>query len=210
MKNESQHIEGNIAKWDKWAETLDAKGWKNEFLRDAQRKVVSLLQIKEGIHFLDVGCGTGWAIREAQRLANDAGEFHGIDLSPKMIEKARENFSGKANVHFTIANAESLPLEDNFFDVIICTNSFHHYLHPDKALSEFRRLLRKGGRTYVLDPTADWWGTKLFDSIMKLKEPEHVKLYSTKEFKELFTKAGLAYIRAEKIRGPEIVHIGEK
>ncbi len=93
---------------------------------------------------------------------------------------------------------------------IICTNSFHHYLNPSKALHEIYRLLKKGGKVYILDPTADNWIAKVADKIIKLVEPEHVKLYSTKEFQQLFYHAGLRYITSEIINAHHKVHIGEK
>jgi len=179
-------------------------------LRDCQRKVISLLDVKEDIHFLDVGCGTGWAIREAATLVNDKGLFYGVDLSPKMIEKAKENFSGKENFHFINANAESIPLDSAFFDIIICTNSFHHYLHPDQAMNEFYRLLKKGGKVYILDATTDAWYMKIIDRIMKLLESGFVKFYSTKEYQQLFQNAGLKYSASKKIKSNNKVHIAEK
>ncbi len=56
--------------------------------------------VKENIHFLDIGCGTGWAVGEAAKLVDYKGMFYGVDLSPKMIEKAKSNFRGKDNFHF--------------------------------------------------------------------------------------------------------------
>ena len=210
MKNEIKHIQSNQAKWDTWANSLDGKGWRYDYLRDAQNKLISLLDVKERVHFLDVGCGTGWAVEEVARLVDNQGLFYGVDLSPKMIEKARSKLRGKDNVHFIQATAESIPLDDDFFDIIICTNSFHHYLHPDRALNEMYRLLKKGGEIYVLDPTADHWMAKAVDKIIKLFEPEHVKLYSTQEFQQLFEKAHFRYVTAETIKANSKVHIGQK
>ncbi|MGA7192122.1 MAG: class I SAM-dependent methyltransferase [Anaerolineales bacterium] len=211
MKDETKHVQMNEAMWDKWAEedTLDNNGRNSKFLRAAQRKVISLLNVQDNVHFLDIGCGTGWAVGQAANLVNGKGLFYGVDLSPKMIEKAKANFSGKDNFHFLQANSESIPLDDNFFDIIICTNSFHHYLHPDKALKEMYRLLKKGGKPYILDPLADSWIIKFVDVLAKLKEPEHVKFYSTKEFQQLFEQAGLKYssVATNWYQG---IHIGEK
>ncbi len=211
MKDETKHVQMNKAMWDQWAEagTLDNNGRKSRFLREAQSKVVSLLNVKENVHFLDVGCGTGWAVGQVAKLVNDKGLFYGVDLSEKMIEKAKSNFSGKDNFHFLQANSESIPLDDNFFDIIICTNSFHHYLHPDKALKEIHRLLKSGGKLYILDPLADSWVIKFWDVMAKLIEPEHVKIYSMKEFQQLFEQAGLRYssVKADWHQG---IHIGEK
>ena len=178
-------------------------------MRAAQSKVISLLNIQPDVHFLDIGCGTGWAIGQAENLVDGKGLFYGVDLSPKMIEKAKTNFDGKDNFHFLQANSESIPLDDNFFDIIICTNSFHHYLHPDKTLKEMRRLLKSNGKLYILDPLANSWIIKFWDVLAKLKEPEHVKIYSTKEFQQLFQQAGLKYssVITDWHQG---IHIGEK
>ena len=211
MNQEEKHSQLNEAMWDKWAEadTLDNNGLNSRFLRAAQSKVISLLNIQPNVHFLDIGCGTGWAVGQAANLVKGNGLFYGVDLSPRMIEKAKSNFSGKDNFHFLQANSESIPLDDNFFDIIICTNSFHHYLHPDKALREMRRLLKSGGKLYLLDPLADSWITKFWDMLAKLKEPEHVKFYSTKEFQQLFKQAGLKYSSAAT-NWRQGIHIGEK
>ncbi len=210
MKNEAKHIQSNQAKWDKWADSMDGQGRRYEYLREAQSKLISLLDLQENVRFLDIGCGSGWAVGEVARRVKNKGLFYGVDLSAKMIEKAQDKFSDRDNFHFLQANAEAIPLDGGFFDIIICTNSFHHYLHPDKALDEMYRLLKKGGRVYLLDPTADNWVTKAVDKIIKLFEPEHVKLYSTEEFRQLFKKARFRYVTSEMIMASSKVHLGEK
>ncbi len=210
-KDESKHVELNKAKWDRWAATLDRKSWRREFLRNAQRKAISVVNIRPGMHFLDIGCGTGWAVGEAAKLADGKGAFYGVDLSPKMVEKARENFRGRVEIHFLEANVEAIPLDSDFFDAVICTNSFHHYPRPDRALAEMRRLLKKGGRLVILDPTANTWIAKVGDKVARRIEPEHVKMYSTKEFEEMFRAAGLRTIAADEIRAKsKRIHVGEK
>jgi ubiquinone/menaquinone biosynthesis C-methylase UbiE len=208
--NESRHIELNKAKWDKWAETADGKGWKYDYLRSAQLAVISMLGMRENMNFLDIGCGTGWAIGQAASLIDFNGSFYGVDLSQKMIEKAEENFKKYSAFHFIRANSEYIPLEDNFFDIIICTNSFHHYFHPDKAMKEIFRLLNPGGKIYILDPAADSWIIKVVDRIIKLFEPGHVKIYSSEEFRNMMSAAGLKYVGNMKIQTREKVQIGEK
>jgi ubiquinone/menaquinone biosynthesis C-methylase UbiE len=211
MKDQSKQIELNKAKWDRWAENFDAKSWRREFLRNGQRSVISLVDIRPGMHFLDVGCGTGWAVGEVARLAGGKGEFYGVDLSPKMIEKAEENFRGRSEMHFLQANVESIPLEGDFFDAMICTNSFHHYPRPERALVEMQRLLKPGGKLFILDPTADSWVSKLADKMIPRIEPEHVKMYSTKEFEQMFQNAGLVDVTSRAIREKSNrIHVGEK
>ncbi len=210
-KDESKQVELNKAKWDRWAATLDRKSFRREFLRNAQRKAISVVDIRPGMHFLDVGCGTGWAVGEVANLAGGRGVFYGVDLSPKMIEKARENFQGGENIHFLQANVESIPLDSESFDAIICTNSFHHYPRPDRALAEMQRLLKRGGKLVILDPTANSWIAKVGDKIARRMEPEHVRMYSTKEFQQMFRDAGLRYATSDEIRAKsKRIHVGEK
>ena len=210
MKSELEHLLLNEKRWDKWAENYDKKSLLQDKLRQAQRSVIYILDVNENINFLDVGCGTGYAIGEAAKLVNGKGEFYGIDLSSKIIEKAKDNYRDKSNFHFIKANVESIPLNDNFFNIIICTYSFHHYLNPDKALKEIYRLLKKGGKVYILDPTSDKWYVNVINKIIKLFEPEHVKKYSTAEFRLLFQNAGLKYSFSKEIKGNDKVHIAEK
>jgi ubiquinone/menaquinone biosynthesis C-methylase UbiE len=207
---ESKHIKLNQAKWNKWSESADGKGWLYDYLRRAQLGVISLLDIKEKTDFLDIGCGTGWAVGKVAELADNKGSFYGVDLSSGMIEKAKEKFKDDGNFHFIVANAESIPLADDSFDNIICTNSFHHYLHPGKAMKEMHRLLRKGGKLFILDPAADSWFIKVVDKIIKFIEPQHVRIYSTDEFKRLMSDAGLTHTGFKVITGRQKVQIGEK
>jgi ubiquinone/menaquinone biosynthesis C-methylase UbiE len=70
----------NEEMWDSRAETYDRC---LKFLRWTQKKLVSVLQLGENPHLLDLGCGTGWAVRYAASLTNGRGEFYGIDISSK-------------------------------------------------------------------------------------------------------------------------------
>ena len=71
------------------------------------------------------------------------------------------------------------------------------------------RLLKSGGKLYLLDPLADLWFVKYIDVIKKWTEPEHVKVYSTKEFQQLFKQAGLKYSSAAT-NWRQGIHLGEK
>jgi ubiquinone/menaquinone biosynthesis C-methylase UbiE len=208
--DESKHLKINEAKWNKWAETVDGKSLKYDYLRSAQSGVISLLNLKEDVCMLDIGCGTGWAMGQAATMNGNKGTFYGVDLSEKMIEKAKENFKGRENFHFLKANAEEIPLEDNRFDIIICTNSFHHYLHPDKALKEMYRLLKPQGKIYILDPPVDLWIAKVLAKVFHLFDRAHVRLHSTKEFEKMITRVGFNYVGTKKIRWHQKVQVGEK
>jgi ubiquinone/menaquinone biosynthesis C-methylase UbiE len=197
----------NEEMWDSRAETYDRC---LAFLRWTQKKLVSVLQLGENPHLLDLGCGTGWAVRYAASLTNGHGEFYGIDISSKMIEKAEANSMNYRNVHFRRANAEELPFENGIFDRIICSNAFHHYSDPDKVLKEACRVLKPRGRIYILDVTADGSLTRILDILAMKLERGHVKIYSTMEYQLLFEKAGLLYVTNKSILPSLKIHIGEK
>jgi len=208
--DESKHLKINEARWDKWAETVDGKSLKYDYLRSAQLGVISLLNLKENVCMLDIGCGTGWALGRAANAIDGKGTFYGVDLSEKMIEKAKENFQGNENFHFFKANAEEIPLEDNQFDIIICTNSFHHYFNQEKALKEMHRLLKPQGRVYILDPTVDNWVIRQIAKGMHLFIKDKVNLHTSKEFGTIITRSGFKYIGIKKIKWNQKVQVGEK
>lgn len=206
-KTVQRHVKLKENRWDSWAGTYDKKLF--DFFRHFQKKAVEMARLKEGQSFLDIGCGTGFAVRYAAVTMNCNGNFYGIDLSSKMIEKAGDNSQGYRNVHFYKANVEAMPFESGLFDSAICTNSFHHYIDPSKALDEIYRVLKPGGRIYILDATTDGIMTKLAEKAFMSRQQSHVKLYSTGEFRELFTKSSLKYVTTRAV-WPVKVQVGEK
>ena len=97
---------------------------------------------------LDVGCGTGFLIDMLARRR--AAEYCGVDLSGAMIRAAK----GKAipGAAFLEGSADRLPYPDGRFDVVVCSQSFHHYPRPEKAMQEAKRVLKPGG-LYILSDT---------------------------------------------------------
>lgn len=204
----TEHKTLNEEKWDKRSETFDKKRF--DFFRIFQKHVISLLHLKENDYFLDVGCGTGWAVRHAADLLKVGGKAYGIDLSPKMIERAKMNSKDYTNTFFQIGNSEELPFEENYFNYIICTNSFHHYYDPIKVLNEMYRVLKPQGRIYVLDPTGDGFFMKWINRRTQKKEPQHVSFYTNEEFRDFFAQANLKPISNKIYLYPLKIHIAEK
>jgi ubiquinone/menaquinone biosynthesis C-methylase UbiE len=212
VENADEHARLSEKTWDLRAETwFDRRfSFQSGYLRWMQKKLVSLLELGENPHFLDLSCGIGWAVRYAASLADGRGEFYGIDISSKMIEKAEASSANHRNVHFRKANAEKLPFDNDFFDLIACSNAFHHYFSPDNVLREVHRVLKPRGRIYVLDVTADGFITRMLDRLANKLEPDHVKLYSTQEYQTFFGEAGLDYVTSRSVVLSMKVHIAEK
>jgi ubiquinone/menaquinone biosynthesis C-methylase UbiE len=213
MEDKRHHAEFNARKFDSWADTFERK-WFNRFnfFQFLQKRVITLVDLHQGQRLLDIGCGTGWAVRYAASVVHSNGEFYGIDISPKMIEKAKESCGSCENIHFYEADAEALPFGNDFFDFIICTTSFHHYFAPSKVLAEVYRVLKPGGMAFILDFTADGPILKFTDKLSQKKDRTHVRFYSTKEYQAFFAQAGLNYMYSKSILAPPSskVHVGSK
>ena len=82
------------------------------------------------------------------RLAERGCQVLGVDISSAMLQRAlRINTPG---IKFIQGDAEKLPVENASFDAVVNLLSFHHYPHPSRAASEFRRVLRPGGRLVLV------------------------------------------------------------
>lgn len=90
-----------------------------------------------GRDVLEVGCGTGLVLSRIARFARSA---KGIDLSPGMLERAKER-----GLDVTVGSATELPFENNSFDVTCSFKVLAHIPDLPRALSEMARVTRPGG-----------------------------------------------------------------
>ena len=119
--------------------------------------------------------------------------YTGLDITPKMIEVARaKNLRG---VDWVVGDCENLPFEDNSFDVIICSNSFHHYPNPQRFFNSVKRVLRPNGRLILQDYTAPsivlWFMNHTEMPLANLIGHGDVKAYSLDEIRRFCSVADL-------------------
>lgn len=101
---------------------------------------------------LDAGCGPAPMISLLAEKYPDR-HYTGLDLTPAMIEQAKAKHI--ANAEFVVGDCENFPFEENSFDAIICSNSFHHYPDPQGFFDSVKRCLRPGGRLILRDVTSE-------------------------------------------------------
>jgi ubiquinone/menaquinone biosynthesis C-methylase UbiE len=103
----------------------------------------------EGMNVLEVGCGNGWIWREKiESIPKSVSVVLG-DISAGMIAKARENLCRFPDVVFGIFDAESIPFDDDSFDIVVANHMLYHVADLDSTLREIRRVLRNTGTLYA-------------------------------------------------------------
>lgn len=158
---------------------------------DILRLIREAARVGPGSRVLDVACGPGLV---ALHLAEAAGHVTGLDITPAMLEKARElqRQLGLENLSWDLGRADALPYPDASFDAVVTRFSFHHLMEPAKALSEMVRVCRPGGRVVVCDVhTTTPEQAAEYDRLERLRDPSHVHALRLEELRALIADEGL-------------------
>ncbi len=143
---------------------------------------------------LDVGCGTGVFLSRL-RAALPQVEAYGVNLVSEMLQQGQDRWRHhRGHVLPVQGDSERLPFPSGSFDLVTCSNSFHHYPRQDRAVEEMRRVLRPGGRLLIVDGYRDSpLGWIIFDVCVAAIEGQ-VHHASARRFRELMTEAGLGAV----------------
>ena len=105
---------------------------------------------RQNFNTLDIGCGKGYIDFKLKESVNKNCHLRviGIDNYKPAIDFAntRKEFLNRGDCHFELMDACSLKFENDFFDIIICSEMLEHFKEPQRAINEINRVLKKGGR----------------------------------------------------------------
>src|SRR3989440_7329014 len=141
---------------------------------DALRLLVEFSGAGRDDTLLDVACGPGLVVAAFARVCRQAT---GIDLTPAMIDKAREHAAaaGLANVAWHIGNVLPLPFPDRAFSIVVSRFAFHHFPDPLAVLREMARVATRPARIVVADMAASDDPTRAdaLNRMERLRDPSH-------------------------------------
>lgn len=172
-------------------------GW---YRAHADEMLKHCVELKSG-DILDVGCGSGYFLRSYMKDRPGVRAL-GLDISSAMVavaqQKARED--GLKDIKFMHADWESLDpdaLEGYAFKVIICANTFHYFVEPQKATDKLFKQLANGGALYVLERNkARSLLTLIWGILHAVLIKDQVVFYTTAQLIQIFKRSGFEPVSA--------------
>jgi SAM-dependent methyltransferase len=203
---------------DRWAAGSTYEGFMGRWSRQLARKFVAWLQVSDGVHWLDVGCGTGALTDTICKMAAPASVV-GCDPSEPFIQYAREHHAD-ARSSFVIAGAGSLPTRPDGFGSVTSSLALNFFPEPKSAIEEMHRITVSGGTVSAcvwdyagrMDFLRYFWEAALGmdPKARELDEGKRFPVCQPEALDELFRQSGLRSVCCDPIEiTTEFAHFNE-
>ena len=177
-----------------WAELGVGEGMYNPHLRITQQ-ALERMNVQPGERVLDLGCGAGLGSRLLGEAVGSKGQVLAMDISDRMLLRARAANAMLKHVAFTCGSSEHLPFADNFFNKALSVEAFYYFEDQEKALTELQRVLAPSGRLFVLICLYKDHQDSLA-TVHDVNVPVHVR--SIREYEELFRSQGWQDVKSHE------------
>ena len=143
------------------AKSLEKSYSTNDIVKQRE-KTISMLNLKPGEKVIDIGCGVGFLAYKMSEIVGESGSVICLDQNKEMVEHTKKRCKNFNQTSFFVGNAYNLPCEENSVDAVTCTQVLLYVENTSLAISEIKRILKKGGRIIIVE--TDWRGVVLSNS----------------------------------------------
>lgn len=155
-------------------------------------RMTRLLNLSPEEMVLDVATGGG---HTAVQLAPWAKKVVATDITKEMLAQAQKLAwqNNIENIEFKLEDVHNMNLADNSFDVVVSRFAVHHFADVNRSLQEMCRVLKPGGKLYILDcSVADGdESEEVYNKIELLRDSSHVCSYSPRQWKAILSPLAL-------------------
>lgn len=155
-----------------------------------------LKYINNNVRVLDIGCAMGGFLDYLH--AKGIKNLSGIDSTPKYVNYAKQ----KNNYAIKLGSAESIPFEDNSFDLLVMDQVLEHLVEPRRAFQEAKRVLVEGGLFCIGVPDASRYDKTYFFDFYWFLMREHIQHFDSEHIKLLAESEGFALVGFSKSETP--------
>ena len=195
------------ARHDAWASGENYEPYVGRWSRVLAPKFIDWLGVSEGLHWLDVGCGTGALSQTILQKAAPAS-VKGIDRSQGFVTYAQMRVQD-VRAQFEVGDAQALPVAKEAYDVAVSGLVLNFVPQPAQMVAEMRRVVRPGGTIalYIWDYASKmqfmrhfWNAAATLDpAAFDLDEGRRFPLCQPEPLASLFSEAGLTHVEVQPI-----------
>lgn len=212
MKTAEEYKKLSISEFTKAAKMYDSdNAGIYEMCKDDYPSILEEIRKEKFDTLLDAGCGTAPMLSLlVEKYPNK--KFIGLDLTPEMIERAKAK--NLPNTELIVGDCENLPFEEETFDIIINSQSFHHYPNPQDFFDSVHKVLKTGGCLILRDNTGSkaliWLMNHIMMPLANMVGHGDVKGYLIDEVREMCQKSGLKVEKLEARKGHRLHLVARK